>query len=61
MMEYLKYLEHTPTIAVIAALVVVVKVFVRFIGNHMGEATKASQRLADMIERMLNFMERRMK
>lgn len=51
--------EYGVAIFAIGALVVVTLSFLKFIKNHVCHSTKASQRLADMIEQMLKFLERR--
>ena len=53
------YAEYGVAIFAIAALVFIVCVFLKFIKNHIEHSTRASQRLADMIEQMLKFLERR--
>jgi hypothetical protein len=51
--------EYGVAIVAIGALVVVALAFLKFIRNHVSESTKASQRLADMIEQMLTFLVQR--
>lgn len=57
-MELFRFLEYSTAIAGIVGIIIVVKIFMKFIGNHIGSSTKAQTRLADMIESMLRFLER---
>ena len=43
----------------IGALVYVVHIFVKFLKNHIEHSTRASQRLADLIEAMLHLWRER--
>ena len=41
----------------IVGIIYVVRIFVKFIGNHMSESTTAQEHLASMIEQMLRWLE----
>lgn len=57
-MELFKYLDYAVGIAGIIGIIIVVRIFVKFIGNHIESSTKANQKLSDAIEQMLRFLER---
>jgi len=44
-------------IALIIAIVVIVKVFMNFVKNHIEHNTRSQQRLADTIEQLLRWLE----
>ena len=58
-MELLKFLNYAPAVAGIVGMIVVVKIFVGYIGNHMGEIIKTNTELKDAIQAMLRFLERK--
>ena len=53
------FAEYGVAIFAIGSLVVVVLKFLQFIKHHISDSTRASQRLADMIEQMLRYLERK--
>ncbi len=55
-MEFLKFLDYGVCLAGIAGMVIMLRMFMKFLSNHMSESTKANQRLADAIETMLRFL-----
>ena len=57
-MEFLKFLDYGAYLAGIAGMVIMLRMFMKFLSNHMSEATKSNQRLADAIETMLRFLEK---
>lgn len=56
-MEILEYLNYAPAVAGIVGIIATVKIFVKYIGNHMSEATKAQSQLTEAIHMMLKFLE----
>ena len=58
-MDLSNIFEYGVGIAGIGGMIAIVWMFMRFLSNHFGEATKASQKLADAIEQMLRFLDRK--
>lgn len=58
-MDWIKLLDLTGGVAGIVGVIIVCKMFMKFMGNHISEATKSNQRLADAIESMLRFLDKR--
>lgn len=50
--------QYGVAIFAIGTLGYTVHLFTKFVGNHIGTSTKASQKLADAISQMLRFLER---
>ena len=48
--------EYGVAVFALGAIVIIVLAFLKFIKNHIQDSTRASQRLADMIEQMLKFL-----
>ena len=48
--------EYGVAIFAVGALVTVTLAFLKFLKNHIQHSTRASQRVADMIEQMLTYL-----
>jgi len=57
-MELFKYLEYGVAALAVGGLIYISKMLVGVVRNHIGDATKANERLANMIEQMMRFLER---
>lgn len=57
-MDWIKLLDLTGGVAGIVGVIIVVKIFAKFLGNHIQHSTRSNQRLADAIEQMLRFLEK---
>ena len=51
--------EYGVAIFAMGCLVAVVLKHLQFVKHHISDSTRASQRLADMIEQMLRYLERK--
>ena len=58
-MDLPKYIEYGVAALAVGGLIYIAKSHVEIIKNHIGSSTKANQKLADMIEQMLRFLENR--
>jgi len=58
MNELAEYLNYAVGIAGIVGIITVVKIFVKYISNHMTEVIKSNTQLTDAIQQMLRFLER---
>lgn len=59
MTEITEYLNYTVGIAGIVGIITVVKIFVKYISNHMSEVIKSNAQLTGAIQQMLRFLERK--
>lgn len=57
-MDLSNVFEYGVGIAGIGGMVIIVKIFMKFIGNHMESSTKASQKLADSIETLSDWLKK---
>ena len=58
-MDVIKLLDLSIGIAALAVIVVIVRIFMKFISNHVEDSTKASQRLADSIGSLSDWLKER--
>lgn len=58
-MDWIKLLDLTGGVAGIVGVIIVCKIFMKFMGNHMSESTRSNERLANAIETMLRFLEKK--
>lgn len=58
-MDLLKLAELGVAVLAVGGLIYIAILHVSVIKNHISHSTKASQKLADVIEQMLRFLERR--
>ena len=58
-MDLTKIVEYGVASLAVGGLIYITIQHIHVIRNHVSHSTRASQRLADMIEQMLKFLERR--
>lgn len=58
-MGFLKYLDYSFGVMGIIGMIIIVKIFMKFVSNHISHSTRASEQLSASINQIVRLVERK--